>query len=218
MQTIQTAPFVNGFALGASLIIAIGAQNALVLRHGLRRHHVMVVTTICFAVDLGLIILGVAGFGSLIATWPSVTQIAAWGGAAFLTWYGLRSALAAIHPSTLSAGSQRSAPALGRTALATLAVSLLNPHVYLDTVILIGGIAAQYEPVPRRSFGAGAALASLIWFYGLGFGARLLAPLFAKPTAWRILDLAIAVVMWSIALGLTLGQLASGTSAVALAP
>ncbi len=207
MQPTLAPPFASGFAIGATLIIAIGAQNALVLRHGLRRHHVMTVTTICFAVDLLLIVVGVVGLGRLIAAWPSLTSIAAWGGAAFLAWYGLRAAKAAIRPGILIAGTEEPAPAYGRTILATLAVSLLNPHVYLDTVILIGGIAAQYDEAPRRLFGAGAALASLIWFYSLGFGARLLAPLFASTLAWRLLDLTIAVVMWSIAAGLILSQL-----------
>lgn len=207
MQSTLAPAFASGFALGATLIIAIGAQNALVLRHGLRRQHVLAVTTICFAVDLLLIILGVVGLGRLIAAWPWLARTAAWGGAAFLAWYGLRSAMAAIRPGTLSAGAGNPAPALSRTILAALAVSLLNPHVYLDTVILIGGIAAQYEEAPRRLFGAGAALASLIWFYGLGFGARLLAPVFASTKAWRLLDLTIAVIMWSIAAGLILSQL-----------
>ncbi len=201
------APFLNGLVLGAGLIIAIGAQNALVLRHGLRRQHVGVVTTICFVVDLLLILLGVAGFGSLIALWPTLTEAAAWGGAAFLSWYGLRAAIAAIRPGTLEAGAQHAAPALKHTVIATLAVSLLNPHVYLDTVILIGSIAAQYDEAPRRLFGAGAAFASFIWFYALGFGARFLGPLFAKPIAWRLLDLLIAAAMWSIAVGLIRGQL-----------
>ena len=203
----SAAPFINGVVLGGGLIIAIGAQNALVLRHGLRRQHVGAVTTICFVVDLLLIILGVAGFGGLIALWPTLTDAAAWGGAAFLAWYGLRAAIAAIRPGILDADSAQPALALKHTVIATLAVSLLNPHVYLDTVILIGSIAAQYDGAPRRLFGAGAVLASFIWFYGLGFGARLLAPLFAKPIAWRVLDLLIAAAMWSIAISLVRSQL-----------
>ncbi|MHA1572218.1 MAG: LysE/ArgO family amino acid transporter [Alphaproteobacteria bacterium] len=201
-------PFISGVVLGAGLIIAIGAQNALVLRHGLRRQHVGVVTTICVVVDLLLILLGVAGFGSLIALWPKLTVVAAWGGVAFLSWYGLRAALAAIRPGSLNAGSQQPEPALKHTVIATLAVSLLNPHVYLDTVILIGSIAAQYDDAPRRLFGAGAAFASFVWFYSLGFGARMLAPLFAKPIAWRLLDMLIAAAMWSIAISLIRSQLA----------
>jgi len=220
--------------LGASLIIAIGAQNAFVLRRGIRRDHVLAVVVVCVLCDWALIALGAAGFGALVSAFPLLTSMAAWGGALFLAVYGAMALRSALHPgaliaeepaadtapadapadtpadSAVDAGS--SSPVLAgttRTAIAAaLAVSLLNPHVYLDTVVLLGSLAAQYEPALRVWFTAGAMFASLVWFAGLGFGARLLAPVFERPVAWRVLDIVVGGIMWWIALGLIRGQLA----------
>jgi L-lysine exporter family protein LysE/ArgO len=201
--------FAQGIGLGGGLIVAIGAQNAYVLRQGLRREFPFAVATVCFACDLALIGLGAGGFGSLVAAFPALTKVAAWGGAAFLAWYGLRALRSALKPGALEADrGPAGTPSRGRAVVTALALSLLNPHVYLDTVVLIGGIAGQYALAERPWFAAGAMSASFLWFYGLVVGARWLAPLFKKPVAWRILDLLIAAVMWSIALSLLRAALA----------
>ena len=176
-----------GTGLGASLIIAIGAQNAFVLRQGIRRDHVLAVVATCILCDWALIAAGAAGFGALIGAFPLVTRIAGWGGAAFLAVYGAMALRSALKPAVLQA-QDPPAPAVAPTApaaattvraavVATLAISLLNPHVYLDTVVLLGGLAAQYGPALRVWFALGAMIASAVWFAGLGFGARLLARL-----------------------------------------
>ena len=198
-----TAAFLRGFGLGLSLIVAIGAQNAFVLRQGLKREHRFFVALTCTLCDAILIGLGTAGFGSLIAHNPLWTRAAAWAGAVFLFFYGARAFRNAWKPSTLT--TTDAPPASSGSILATLlALSLLNPHVYLDTVVLVGGLSAQYPPRPRLFFALGAMTASLLWFFALAFGASLLAPLFRRPLAWRVLDTGIGVVMWSIALGLLL--------------
>ena len=197
-----------GFALGAGLIVAIGVQNAFVLRQGLRRERVLAVVAVCVACDWALITAGALGFGSLVAHFPLLTAIAAWGGAGYLLVMGALSLRSAFRAEGLRADESARPPlSLGSAVGATLAVSLLNPHVYLDTVVLIGSIAGQYVPPLRIWFALGAGTASLVWFSGLGFGARMLAPLFRKPVAWRVLDLAIAGVMWWIAITLVVGQL-----------
>lgn len=203
----QLSVALSGFALGASLIIAIGAQNAFVLRQGLRRERVLAVVAVCVACDWALIMLGALGFGSLVGRLPAVTAVAAWGGAAYLAVHGALAIRSAIRRETLAAdAAERPTLSLAGAIAATLAVSLLNPHVYLDTVVLIGSLAGQYAEGLRGWFALGAGLASLVWFSAVGFGARLLAPLFEKPIAWRVLDVGIAVVMWWIAAGLLLGQ------------
>ena len=195
-------PFFAGFALGFSLILAIGAQNAFVLKHGLMRAHVFWICLTCAVSDAVLIAAGVAGFGALVALVPGLE----WGmrlfGAAFLFWYGAKAALAAWRggaelQATGQIGSLRAA------LLTCLALTWLNPHVYLDTVVLLGSVSAQYDN--KLAFGAGAVTASFVFFFALGYGARLLAPLFARPVAWRILDGGIAVVMWAIAVSLLIG-------------
>jgi len=191
----------RGFALGASLIIAIGAQNAFVLRQGLLRRHVFPVTVFCAASDAFLITLGAAGFGSLVAASPILLAIVGLGGAAFLATYGVHAFRRALRPSALSPLEAPPAPFL-RTMITVAALTYLNPHVYLDTVMLLGGIAGRYAVADRVWFAGGAMAASFVWFLGLGYGARLLAPVFARPAAWRVLDVVIGVVMWSIALGL----------------
>ena len=198
-----------GFAMGAGLIIAIGAQNAFVLRTGLTRRHVLPVVLLCAFSDAVLILAGVGGFGALVASSPILTDAAALGGAVFLTFYGARAAWSAFRPGSLNAAqAAEAAPGLIPTLATAAALTWLNPHVYLDTVVLLGGIAGQYPMPDRAAFGAGAVLASFTWFFALGYGARLLAPVFAKPMAWRVLDALIALVMWSIAASLIRGLVA----------
>ncbi|MGD1878794.1 MAG: LysE/ArgO family amino acid transporter [Kiloniellaceae bacterium] len=198
----------EGLALGASLIIAIGAQNAYVLRQGLRRQHVFAVASICFLIDCALIALGAGGFASLLRSVPSLPDIAAWGGAVFLAGYSLRALHAALRPGSLAdAEKANAAKGLRAAVLTALALSLLNPHVYLDTVILLGGIAARYGGETRIAFALGAMAASGLWFYGLGYGARRLAPFFESPKAWRLLDGFVGCVMAVLAASLVIGQL-----------
>lgn len=191
--------FARGLGLGGSLIVAIGAQNAYVLKQGLRREHVFALATICFLSDALLIALGAGGFGALVQSSPLFIRLATWIGAAFLLAYGLRSARAALNPGALEVDAGGSGTSLRSAMLTCLAVTWLNPHVYLDTVLLVGGIAGQYPVAMRLWFAAGAMSASCLWFYALGYGAALLAPLFRRPMTWRLLDALIALVMWTIA-------------------
>lgn len=191
----------TGFKLALGLILVIGAQNAFVLRQGLRREHVLAVVLFCAASDAILIAVGVAGLGKVSAVAPWFAEAMRWGGVAFLLWYGLRSFRAAW------AGGQAltAAGGPGQSLAATLAtvatLTWLNPHVWLDTVVLIGSVAAQF-PGERVAFGAGAATASFVFFSTLGFGARLAAPLFARPVAWRVLDVLVGCLLWWVAAGL----------------
>ncbi|OCJ18181.1 amino acid transporter [Rhizobium sp. AC44/96] len=191
----------SGFFLGASLIIAIGAQNAFILRQGLLRSHVFVLCLICALSDAVLIAAGVAGLGTLVSRSPILLSVASLGGMLFLGAYAVLAFRRALHPGALQTGTPK---AVGlKAAVATcLAFTFLNPHVYLDTVVLVGSLSAGYEGVGRLAFGAGAALASFIWFFGLGYGARLLQPVFAKPAAWRVLDVFIGIVMALLATSL----------------
>jgi len=193
-------PFLRGFGLGASLIIAIGAQNAFVLRQGLRREQAVLVAAICAGCDALLIALGTAGVGSVIASLPSLARLTSLLGAAFLLYYGASAFKRALRPAALDTAA--AAATRSGIVLSTLSVSLLNPHVYLDTVVLVGGLAGQYAAFPRLLFALGAMGASCVWFFGLALGAARLAPLFRRPTAWRILDCGVGVVLWTIALGL----------------
>ncbi|MFC3118729.1 LysE/ArgO family amino acid transporter [Jhaorihella thermophila] len=197
------AAFLPGFALGFSLILAIGAQNAFVLRQGLRREHVFWICLTCALSDAVLIGAGVAGFGTLADAAPWFGPLMRWGGAAFLLWYGAASLRAAwTGGAALKAGCDQGLTLAA--ALATvLAFTWLNPHVYLDTVVLIGSISAQYDD--RLAFGLGAASASFVFFFGLGYGAGLLAPVFERPRAWQVLDFVIGLTMWAIAAGLLWG-------------
>ncbi|WP_300062176.1 LysE/ArgO family amino acid transporter [uncultured Roseobacter sp.] len=194
--------FLPGYLLSLSLIVAIGAQNAFVLRQGLRREHVFWVCLTCGTSDAILIASGVAGFGALARSVPWFETAMRYGGAAFLLWYGWRSAKSAWVGGQVLQAEEGGRKALLPTLLTLLALTWLNPHVYLDTVVLIGSISAQYDN--RVLFAAGAVLASLSFFFALGYGARLLAPLFARPVSWRILDALIALTMWAIAAGLLL--------------
>ncbi|AJE02666.1 LysE/ArgO family amino acid transporter [Geobacter pickeringii] len=197
------APLLSGFGLGASLIVAIGSQNAFVLRQGLKREYVFAVCTVCFLCDAVLIGLGAGGFGTLVAASPNLMGLTLWGGAAFLFAYGLRSFHAALRPGGMEAADDgRPFDGRSRIILTTLALSLLNPHVYLDTVLLLGSLAGQFSGHSRALFTVGAMAASLVWFYGIGYGARVLAPLFRRPAAWRALDLLVGCTMWGIAANL----------------
>ena len=187
--------------MGAGLIMAIGAQNAFVLRQGLAKRYVFVSALICALCDMVLISAGVAGMGSLITAHPALLAAAKWGGAAFLAFYGLRSAIAAFRAQGLTAASQGASGYAAAIAMA-FSFSLLNPHVYLDTVVLLGAVGGQQPDGERIAFALGAMSASVLWFFGLAYGARLLAPLFARPVAWRVLDGLIAVVMWGLAVSL----------------
>jgi len=190
--------FASGFATSAALIIAIGAQNAFVLRQGLARQHVLPVVLVCALSDALLIGLGIAGLGTLVRQAPALLEAVRWGGAAFLVAYGLMAARRALSAGALQAGGRATTQL--RTALAAcLAFTYLNPHTWLDTVVLVGSLGAQRPPGENWVFGGGAAAASAAWFFTLGFGARLLAPVFARPRAWQVLDAAIALVMWTLA-------------------
>jgi L-lysine exporter family protein LysE/ArgO len=197
--------FLRGFGTSAALIVAIGAQNAFVLRQGLRRAHVLPVVLVCALSDVLLIGLGVAGLGALVLQSPLLLQLARWGGAAFLIVYGLLAARRALGPQHRLAVDGAASTDLRAALLACLAFTYLNPHCWLDTVVLLGSISSQQPAGTRAAFGGGAMLASLVWFFALGYGARLLAPLFERPIAWRVLDGTIALVMGAIALSLLLG-------------
>ncbi|MEP7101715.1 MAG: LysE/ArgO family amino acid transporter [Burkholderiales bacterium] len=196
--------FAQGFATSAALIVAIGAQNAFVLRQGIKREHVLAVVLVCALSDALLITLGVAGIGSLVQGSPTLLTIARYGGAAFLIGYGLLAARRALHAESMTATAD--APLSLRAAIAAcLAFTYLNPHCWLDTVVLLGSIAGQQPADSRAAFGIGATSASFVWFFALGFGARALRGVFARPIAWKVLDALIALVMWGIAASLLSG-------------
>jgi L-lysine exporter family protein LysE/ArgO len=192
------AAALEGFAVGASLIIAIGAQNAFVLRQGLDRRHVFAVATVCTVSDAVLIAAGVAGLGALVHAAPGMLTAITLAGAAFLAIYGALALRRAFAAERLRPDSAASASLMATVAMC-LALTWLNPHVYLDTVVLIGALSSRHAPPAAVAFGAGAIVASAAWFYGLAYGARLLAPLFLRPRAWQILDVVIALVMWALA-------------------
>ncbi|MGR3614799.1 MAG: LysE/ArgO family amino acid transporter [Paracoccaceae bacterium] len=199
---MQTS-FIAGFVLSFSLILAIGAQNAFVLRQGLRKQHVFWVCLTCATCDAILITAGVLGFGGLARAVPWFEPLMRYGGAAFLIVYGARAIWSACQGGEALGEEDADRDMRKRlrpTILTVLALTWLNPHVYLDTVVLIGSISAQYPD--RLGFGIGAALSSFVFFFSLGYGAAFLAPVFAKPRAWQALDLLIGLTMWAIAWGL----------------
>jgi len=217
-------PLLAGLGLGFSLIVAIGAQNLFVLRQGVRREHLLVVATICAISDAILIVLGVSGIGLVLTAVPWLVEAVRWAGAAFLVGYGLLAARRAWRPSgealevaePTASAQDASADTSGRTVtaprtrlipvmLTCLALTWLNPHVYLDTVFLVGTVANSHGD-DRWVFAAGAMIASVVWFFGLARGARYLGRWLSTPRAWRILDAVIAVVMIAIAIGLVLPQ------------
>ncbi|UPK74238.1 LysE/ArgO family amino acid transporter [Nocardioidaceae bacterium SCSIO 66511] len=197
-------PLVIGFATSAGLIIAIGAQNAFVLRQGLRREYVAAVVIVCAAADMILISAGIAGLGEPLRAHPGLIDAVRYVGAAFLLAYGLLAARRALRPGELvAAGGPRDS--LRAVVLTCLGLTFLNPHVYVDTVLMLGSIANQYQSGEQWWFGAGAIAASLTWFVSLGWGARLLGPLFSRPRAWRVLDAGIAAVMFGLGGWLVVG-------------
>jgi L-lysine exporter family protein LysE/ArgO len=198
------AAAVTGLLSGLSLIIAIGAQNAFVLRQGLAREHVGLVVSICAAADLVLIAAGVAGIGTIVEQAPAAIEVVRWLGVAFLTWYGVTSLLRVRHTAGLEATNGREL-SRGGAAVRASALTFLNPHVYLDTVLLLGSLAAHQGPDGRWWFAVGACLASVVWFAGLGYGARMLSRLLATPRAWQVLDVVIGLTMLAIAVGLAVG-------------
>lgn len=194
----------TGFATAFSLILAIGAQNAFVLRQGLIKAHIFWLCLLCAVSDAILIAAGVAGFGALVTYYPSFPRLMALAGAAFLLVYGAKRLWAAWKGDYAMTLAGKSA-ALWPTLAVGAALTWLNPHVYLDTLGLIGAISTQFpDPTEKLAFGIGAVTSSFVFFFGLGYGARLLAPIMQSTRAWRILDVIIAVVMWILAAGLLL--------------
>lgn len=196
-----------GFVAGAGLIIAIGAQNAFVLRQGLQRRHVGRVVLTCMFGDILLIACGVAGIGALVRQWPALLEALRYGGAAFLGVYGWLAARRAWRGTGALAPSTGAETGWRRVWLACLAFTFLNPHVYLDTMVLLGSLSTRYAGSARIAFAVGACLASVAWFSTLGYGARLLLPVFRNPVAWRVLDAVMAVFMGALCLLLLLRPL-----------
>jgi L-lysine exporter family protein LysE/ArgO len=196
-----TSAFTTGFALSATLIIAIGAQNSFVLRQGLRSEHVVAIVAFCALADLALISAGVAGLATVLGKAPALTMALTVAGTLFLLWYGLRAVRRALQPQALRAEGGTRISLRGAVVQAA-AFTFLNPHVYLDTVLLMGSIGARQPEDARLWFVGGAALASGAWFAALGFGARLLAPLFSRPRAWQVLDILVGATMLALAAGL----------------
>ena len=193
--------YLQGFAIGLSLIVAIGAQNAFVLKQGLKKQAVFWVCFVCALSDSILVVLGITGFATVIQLYPELVGFAKWAGAVFLLWYGLQHAIQAFKSNqSLHAGSQNEIK-LSKIIIVCLALTWLNPHVYLDTVVLIGSISTQFEQT-KLYFTLGVITASWFFFFSLGYGARVLIPVFANPKAWKVLDVVIALIMWSIAISL----------------
>jgi L-lysine exporter family protein LysE/ArgO len=197
----------SGLALGLGLIVAIGAQNAFVLRQGLRIEHVTAVVAVCALSDIALILAGVLGAGAAVGQVPWLAPVVCFAGAAFLLCYGVLAARRAVRPGVLLPDPAGARTGLAVTVGTCLALTWLNPHVYLDTVVLLGSAASTYGE-HRWYFAAGAGLGSAVWFTGLGYGARLLRPVFARPAAWRVLDGGVAVVMSALAVSLAVRGLA----------
>ncbi|MET9573952.1 LysE/ArgO family amino acid transporter [Streptomyces massasporeus] len=195
-----------GFGTGLSLIVAIGAQNAFVLRQGIRRQAVLAVVAICALSDAALIALGVGGVGAVVVKWPAALTVVGWIGGAFLLVYGALAARRVLRPGGDGLRTEgEAAGSVRRAVLTCLAMTWLNPHVYLDTVFLLGSVAADHGEL-RWTFGLGAVLASLCWFTALGFGARMLGRFLAKPAAWRVLDGLVAATMIVLGAVLVIGS------------
>ena len=190
--------FAQGFIMSGGLIVAIGAQNAYVLSHGIRRSHLLLIPLICSVCDITLIVLGLAGTGAIITAHPQFGRWAAWGGALFLFWYGLRAFRSAVRGGTLEPEKAQDS-SLNTVIGTTLAVSLLNPHALLDTFVLLGSAGGNIAGPGRFWFGMGAVTASVIWFFSLSFGGKILAPVFRRPVSWRVLDSTVGVSRWTIA-------------------
>ena len=198
--------FLTGMGTGGGLIIAIGAQNAFVLSQGVRKNHVIMIPLICAVCDAVLVAVGVAGFGTFIASSSVLSQVAGIGGGLFLFCYGIGSFRSAFKGQQLDS-DLKGETSLKAAVLTTLAVTLLNPHVYIDTILLLGSIAGQFQDPGHLVFGAGAVTASFVWFFCLSLGSRLLAPLFQKQLSWRILDTLVGIIMWTVAFSVLRGSL-----------
>jgi L-lysine exporter family protein LysE/ArgO len=200
---------VSGFGAGVALIVAIGAQNAFVLRQGIRREHVGPLCLLCALADVGLITAGMLGLGLVVEWYPAAVEVMRWAGVAFLIAYAGLALYRAFHPATMAVDGRTARLSLLAVLAQGAAFTFLNPHVYLDTVLLLGSLANTHGTTLRWAFMAGASLASFTWFFALGYGAKLLQPVFAKPRAWQVLDTVIAAVMLFIALSLTLTPLSA---------
>ena len=197
--------FFSGFSLGLSLILALGAQNAFVLKQGIKKQHVFLVSIICALSDAVLIFVGVSSFGYVVERYQVIKTAVLWGGFVFLSIYGLRSLYSAFSAShTLTSGDEEARGA-AKTALLTLAFTWLNPHVYLDTALLLGSVSTKFGE-RAGLFGVGAMCASFAFFFSLGYGARFLAPLFKKPAAWKILEFFVGVTMITLGAMLVIGE------------
>ena len=199
MLSFFPTAFFSGFGTSMGLIVAIGAQNAFVLKQGILRNHILVIALLCSFLDAALIIFGVAGFGAILTSNQLLMDIARYGGAAFLLCYGFRSFRSAFINNALTIDHSKSKLGLKKTIITLLVLTLLNPHVYLDTCVLVGSIGIQFPIEQRLSFTVGAILASFTWFFALTYFAKLLVPFFKKPIAWKILDSITGLIMWSIA-------------------
>jgi len=203
-MTIQSS-IMEGFLMGAGLIIAIGAQNAFVLKQGIKGEHRTLIASICALSDAILIIAGIAGMGFVFSSHPLITKTVSFAGAVYLAWFSFRCFRTAITGKSIDVNTGGYTPVSVKTAvITTLALTYLNPHVYLDTVVMLGGFGAARPPEIRPFFGLGAALASCLWFYSLAFSGKIIAPLFNKKRAWRILDTAIGLVMIYITIKLVI--------------
>lgn len=200
-------PLLSGVALGGSLIIAIGAQNAFILRMGLLHRHVFILCLICAFSDALLIGVGVAGLGKFVDTNPDMLKLISVAGGVFLLGYALLAVRRVLKPEAMKSANEGQI-SLSKAVSICLAFTFLNPHVYLDTVVLIGALASAWQGQERTAFAVGAMAASFIWFFGLGYGARLLVPIFEKPAAWRVLDAIIALVMGWLGISLLLSVMA----------
>ena len=212
---MQWSIFITGFTLSAALIIAIGAQNAFVLRQGLKREHVVAIVAFCALADLVLIAAGVAGLATILDQAAVLVNSLTAGGALFLSLYGLKALRRALRPGVLAIGSADGRTPLRLVIAQAAGFTFLNPHVYLDTVLLVGSIGGRQPADLRPWFVGGAAAASCVWFSVLGFGARLLAPVFAKPLAWRILDVLVGITMLILA-GMLMNETLQGLNGMAL--
>lgn len=198
-------PFIHGLGMGAALIIAIGAQNAFVLIQGIRRNHPMAVGMLCVFLDAILIAAGVLGVGTLVASSQILRIIAGVGGCLFLVSFGVKSLCQVWKAETLQLDLSGTPDSLAKTLMQTLAITLLNPHVYLDTVVMLGSISATYLGDARLYFGLGGITASTLWFLSLAQAGKMLAPLFARPRAWQVLHCLVGIMVWWIAYGLGFG-------------
>jgi len=196
--------YLEGLGLGFSLIAAIGAQNAFVLRQGIKKEHAFAIAAICSIIDAALILAGAAGLGSIIASVPILLKVVTFFGATFVGWYGLQAFIRAFGSNSIMTENDGRKIPLKEAVTTILMLSLLNPHVYLDTVLLLGGVSSRYPMPTRLLFAAGASTASISWFFGLSFGAGFLAPLFSKKITWKIFDIAIGLIMAAIAYQLVL--------------